>query len=98
MAECFARPVVTETPRKRKINGRKKDAAKIKRIKIHTTGEDCKCSRLKCFERIDEAARQSLIEGFNAYSSKDSQDAYLSTMVVVLPVKQRRCRRKFLQT
>lgn len=92
MADEARGPVVTETPKKRKINGRKKDEQKKIRLSSHVTGEDCRCARFRCFEVVSEVERGQLIRDFNAYVSKDAQDAYLSTLVRKSDVKQRRPR------
>lgn len=72
-------PQRTSKPKKRQIKGSKAENAKKLRLMNHTTGDDCKCTRLKCFQTVTSAEREKLIKGFNNdYNSKDEQDAYLS--------------------
>ncbi|KAL2079322.1 hypothetical protein ACEWY4_025066 [Coilia grayii] len=62
------------------------------RVTIHETGEDCKCTRFRCFEVTTTAERDYLIGQFNSLSTKNERDAFLSRLVTVGPVKRRRQR------
>lgn len=92
-------PDLTDKPRKRKVAGSAKDKAKQQRVSSHVTGEDSMCTRFKCFEMVTPMERQKLIADFNVkYCSKDQQDAYLSTLIKMFPVKRRRPRGGTLET
>ena len=94
-SEDYEHPTLTDKPRKRKVMGRKRDAEKRRKLSSHETGNDCRCKRLKCFENISHEERQQLILNFNGnYSTKDEQDAYLSTLIKPVDVKRHRPRRE----
>lgn len=82
MADYDASPIVTDKPKKRKKNGSKKDIAKKQRLSSHVTGPDCKCHRLKCFQTVSEENRASLLESFNAFSTKDAQVSFFLTFKI----------------
>lgn len=84
---------VTDKPRKRRIVGRKTDFEKKRRVSDHTAGEDCRCSRLKCFETVHEEERNDLLSKFNKLDSKDEQDSFLSSLIRVSNVSRRRLRK-----
>ena len=73
MADHDAVPILTDKPKKRKINGSKQDQAKKQKLSSHITGPDCKCKRLKCFETVKVENRASLIDSFNALPTKNAQ-------------------------
>ena len=64
-------------PKKRQINGRKKDDAKRQRLCGHQTGPDCKCSRFKCFQVEEVAQRTSLISLFKGKQTAPLADVEL---------------------
>ncbi|CAH0551164.1 unnamed protein product [Brassicogethes aeneus] len=78
--------------KKRKSFGREVDVMKKLRISSHEQGEDCKCRRYKCFEILDLLERKRIIKDFNEIFSKDEQSSYLTGLINVLPIKQRRPR------
>ncbi|GFO06328.1 vitamin B12-dependent ribonucleotide reductase [Plakobranchus ocellatus] len=93
MAEKNDRPVPTDTPKKRKTNGRERHRAKKQRVSSHVTGENCHCSRFRCFEAISHEERQRVIDEFKTlYDTKNAQDAYLATLIAVGAVDRRRPR------
>ena len=52
-------PQLTDQPKKRQKLGSKKEQKKLTALSSHTTGEDCKCTRLRCFEVTSPAERES---------------------------------------
>lgn len=56
-------PQRTDKPKKRKVKGSKKENARKKRLTDHVTGDDCRCTRLKCFENTTVQEREILIKG-----------------------------------
>ena len=96
MADQTAGPLATDKPKKkkkRKVNGRKREIEKKARVSSHETGPDCQCTRLKCFQNINEQERRVLIDDFNShYKTKDAQDAYLASLMEVELVQRRRPR------
>lgn len=84
---------LTDKPRKRKKSGSQQEKAKKQRVSSHETGENCLCKRLKCFEKVTAAERSILIKDFNEkYTTKNQQDAYLSSLITVCNIKRRRPR------
>lgn len=63
------------------------------RAMSHIMGEDCKCSRFPCFQKISQSERSDLIKHFNELASYDTQNAHLSGLISVLPVQRRRSRK-----
>ena len=93
MADQTVGPLVTDKPKKRKVIGRKKEIEKKARVSSHETGPDCQCTRLKCFQNVNEQERRVLIDDFNShYQTKDAQDAYLASLMEVKQVQRRRPR------
>ena len=84
---------ITQNPRKRPVKGSSFTAKRIKRLSTHKTGSDCKCSRFKCFEIVPDEEKNRIIARFNEIPSKSAQDAFLASLIDVLPVKQRRSRK-----
>ncbi|CAG9840815.1 unnamed protein product [Diabrotica balteata] len=78
--------------KKRKKYGKLSDVNKLLNLRSHTMGQDCRCKRLKCFERIPENARNKIIQSFNLLNSVDEQNIYLCGLITTLPIKQRRPR------
>ncbi|VEN57865.1 unnamed protein product, partial [Callosobruchus maculatus] len=52
-----------------------------KEIPARVTGPDCRCIRLRCFEKIPEDSRQNLLITFNSLRSKNEQDNFLSGLI-----------------
>ena len=90
--------------KKRKVNKEKwkKNIIKSKRAKgenyvswsgklvaAKETGADCKC-RNKCFNKINEDAREQLLSDFLSIANKDLQDHHLFNMIHRSTVKRRR--------
>ena len=92
MADEGRYPTVSETPKKRKILGRKRDQDRDKRLCSLKQGPPCHCKRLKCFEVTTQEERLNLIDRFNALKSKNEQDAMLASLITISKVKQRRPR------
>lgn len=92
MAEQEEVASVTDKPRKGKGEGRIREKNKRQKLASHTTGPDCKCTRLKCFEVVKEEDRALLITSFNSPPNKDSQDSYLASLITVSEVQRRRPR------
>ena len=63
------------------------------RLQSHELGNDCKCTRLKCFETVSVEERQAIITMFNSLDSIDVQNSYLAGLIAVLPVLRHRSRR-----
>ena len=84
---------VTDKPRKRPKIGRKREQVKKAKLTAHKTGENCKCTRFKCFESVSENERSRIIAHFNSLPTKNEQDCFLGGLVKILPVKRRRSRK-----
>lgn len=52
----------------------------------------CRCSRFKCFEKIDEAQRQNILEAFNNMSDKNIQDSHLTGLITMHHIHRKRPR------
>lgn len=78
--------------KKKKKYGKLTDVNKLINLRSHCLGEDCRCKRFKCFERIPELSRKKIIQSFNLLSSVDEQNIYLCGLITVVPIKQRRPR------
>ena len=63
------------------------------RLQSHELSNDCKCTRLKCFETVSVEERQAIITMFNSLDSINAQNSYLAGLIAVLPVLRRRSRR-----
>ena len=85
-------PCVTETPRKRKLCGRKRDDEKKMRLSNHTMGNPCNCKRLKCFDVIDMDKRQAHLDRFNAMKTKNEQDVFIASCISLVKIQRRRPR------
>ena len=81
MATDDEHPNVTNNPRKRKINGKKRENDKKMRLSSHTTGDPCKCTRLQCFEKLSVEARKSILDRFNELNTKDELDAMIAACI-----------------
>ena len=62
-----------------------------KTVPARTTGPDCMCKR-KCFEKVSETERASVLEAFYWLADKNLQDAHLFGLIQASPVKRRRPR------
>lgn len=77
-------PIQTEkTTKKRMKFGRMSEVSKNLNLQVHTTGEDCRCKQLKCFQIVPEYARTKIIQDFNLMSSVDEQKSHLSGLISV---------------
>ncbi|PSN31717.1 hypothetical protein C0J52_26850 [Blattella germanica] len=79
--------------KKRQKRGSIADANKTIRSMSHVEGEPCNCKRLKCFEVITSKERSKLLQDFNLLAAKNKQSAYLSGLINVLPIQNRRPRK-----
>lgn len=82
--------------KKRKVKGRMCDAAKKMRECTFETGQDCLCKRYECFKNINSAERACLIKQFNDIGREggtNAQNAFLSGLISLQPVAQRRPRK-----
>ena len=82
-------PTVTEKPRKKRVCGSKKAQAKRARRSSHETGENCNCKRFNCFISVSDDERAHIIAQFNAMKTKDEQDSFLSSCIVLMPIQRR---------
>ncbi|CAH1105836.1 unnamed protein product [Psylliodes chrysocephalus] len=78
-------------PKKRQSFGQEVDVMKKSRLCSHEQGEDCRCTRYKCFEKLDFLERKQIIK-FDEMSSKDEQSSYSTGLISVFPIKTRRPR------
>lgn len=74
--------LVSRTSKKRKRYGRMKDVMKKIKLNSHTTGDERKCQRLKCFENVPLNGKRRIIMEFN----------YLGGLITALPVQ--RCKNR----
>ena len=54
-----------------------------------TVGAPCTC-RLKCFDKITEAQRMSIVNSFNKMGTKEKQDLYLGGLISSKPIERKR--------
>lgn len=87
--EDQTRPVNTK---KRKSMGRVRDATKLMRLQSHVIGDPCQCLRYRCFEKITADERVDIIRKFNLMKSWNDQSAYLTGLISLCSVAQRRPR------
>ncbi|CAH1111616.1 unnamed protein product [Psylliodes chrysocephalus] len=85
--------VMHSNVKKRKRTEKMTDIMKKLRAISHESGEDCKCSRLKCFITICSEERQRIIFYFNQLGDYNAQSKYLSGLISVVPVQRRRNRK-----
>ena len=85
---------VTDKPKKRKVFGRKSNKNQHQKLSGHVTGRDCHCARHQCYTNVTKTERSRIIAHFNSLESKTEQDAVLSNLIDILPVKKRRSRKK----
>jgi hypothetical protein len=81
----------TSVKRKRR-SGKLTDVMKKIRTASHEIGDDCKCIRFKCFQTVLPDERVRIISTFNQMTDYDTQNKYLSGLITLLPVQQRRSR------
>lgn len=86
-------PQPTQNAKKRRKHGRLSDVKKRMMVQTHETGEDCGCTRLKCFESVNETDRCAIIKQFNALPDRDAQRMYVSGLIEVKLVQRRRPRK-----
>lgn len=79
--------------KKRKKHGRISDVAKKLRLQSNLGGSDCKCRKLKCFEKVSENARKLILRDFNKMQTYDEQNSYLTGLISVIPIQRRRNRK-----
>ena len=97
MAANLNNPTVTEKPKKKAVNGRKREFTRDLRLKNHVIGITCNCVSLKCFEVTTEDDRVKLISYFNNLKTKDEQDLYISSLVSVHSIKRRQSRNLIIE-
>lgn len=83
--------------KKRKSYDKMEDVMKKIRLTSHETGEDCRCKRLKCFDRINQNHRKVIIKDFNCLNSYNEQSIYLAGLISMHEIKQRRSRKPELE-
>lgn len=76
--------------KKKQKSGRLTDVMKKMRTASHEIGDDCNCVRYKCYQTVPLAERLRIISQFNEMVDYDTQNKYLSGLISVLPVAQRR--------
>lgn len=91
--ESGCETVVNTETRKKKSFGRSSDVMKHLRLVTHELGNDCRCKRLKCFERIKDVDRKSIISQFNGLKNRNEQSLYLAGLITVYDIKKRRPRK-----
>ncbi|XP_050304312.1 uncharacterized protein LOC126741889 [Anthonomus grandis grandis] len=62
------------------------------RLQLHVTGDACQCRRYRCFEKITADERMDIVRKFNLIKSWNDQTAYLTGLISLCPVAQRRPR------
>lgn len=67
--------------KKRKKEGRIRDATKKLRLQTNAVGQDCKCKTLKCFSVVSAKARSEILREFNAKQTYNEQNAYLAGLI-----------------
>ena len=83
MADQDDRPAVTDKPKKKRINGRKRELLRDEKRQNHVTGPPCNCSKLRRFEVTTAEDRDIVIRHFSNLKTKDEQDALLASLVSV---------------
>lgn len=78
--------------RKKRKYGSIFEASKKLRNSTYETGLNCHCTRFRCFENVSNEERKTLICHFNSLSDRNAQNAYLSGLISVNEIKQRRPR------
>lgn len=65
---------VQRSVKKCKKSGKMTDVIKKLRASSHCTGEDCKCTRYKCFENVSLEERKRIITNFNLLGDYNKQN------------------------
>ena len=81
----------TLTKRKRAKDEEYVSSVTEKTVLARKTGPDCKCKR-RCFDKISENERVTILDSFYRLADKDLQDAHLFGLIQSSPVKRRRPR------
>lgn len=84
-----AAPFCRVNPKKRQKYCRLSDDAKKLRNHTHDTGKNSECSRLKCFDKINESERLSIVMQFNELSDRNDQNLHLFGPIKIHFIKQR---------
>lgn len=92
-SESANNDLVKAGTRKRKAYGRSSDVMKKMRLCSHETGPDCNCKRLKCFRVISNDNVRKIIRDFNDLSSHNEQSLYLTGLIAIHKVQNRRPRK-----
>ncbi|CAG4955320.1 unnamed protein product [Parnassius apollo] len=79
--------------KKRKKTGRLREVMKKLRVSTHEPGDDCRCKRLKCFDRISSEQSAKFLKDFNSMNYTDEQNIYLCGLMNVYSIKRRRSRK-----
>ena len=82
---------VTKKPKKKAVNGRKREFTRDLILKSHVIGIPCNCVSLQCFE-VTTDDRIKFISYFNNLKTKDEQDLYISFLYSVHNIKHQRSR------
>lgn len=75
--------------KKLKACGEKHVNSVKKVVPKRTVGAPCTC-RLKCFDKINEAQRTSILSSFNELGNKEKQYLYLGGLISLKPVGRKR--------
>ena len=62
------------------------------RLQSHEQGPPCNCTRLKCYEAINNEERKCVLQKFNNLTTNDEQNSYLCGLITIVPVQLRRSR------
>ena len=79
-------------PKKKPKLGRLSEVKKKLLKQSHEIGPDCHCSRLQCFDVVNDTSRKDIISKFNAMTDYNEQNLYLGGLIASAFVKQRRPR------
>jgi hypothetical protein len=85
-------PLPTNKPKKKKRNGRQRDALKRDRLSGQKTGPDCTCKR-NCMAKILIEQQGMLIDHFNKLPTRNEQNAVLCGQIRLVPVAHHRIRK-----
>ncbi|GFO33361.1 30S ribosomal protein s20 [Plakobranchus ocellatus] len=81
---------VTDQPKKQPKLGSAKEIRKLEALSGHQTGEDCRCTRLHCFQVTSAEERHCLVDHYNSLSSKDAQVSLSAALINVGSVERKR--------
>ncbi|GFO03310.1 30S ribosomal protein s20 [Plakobranchus ocellatus] len=82
-------PQVTDQPKKRPKLCSTTEIRKLEALSGHQTGEDCRSTRLHCFQFTYAEERHSLVGHFNSVFNKDAQDSLLAALINVRSVERK---------